>query len=214
MAANVSAAQYLQNADALDRLVASLKAKIGVFLENSQDIINIRDRANALAKSATGQAQAAAKILSAKGTALLSAQTNLEKVAQDLLGAASALKDSVQSPLYSFLSTNPMMWGTRQFQILGDLASKTNTLFSNGTNLATAISHQNDDVKTYSNEVRDTESAAAGVGVIPKINTVLSGVVSSVASPLTGLMWPLAIAAVGGVVLYGASTGLFTRRRK
>ncbi len=212
--ANISAAQYLESATALDRLVASLKAKIGVFLQNSQTIFTLRDRANALAGASTGPVQASAKILSAKGTALLSAQDNMEKSAQALLASASALKDSVQSPLYSFLSTNPLMWGTRQFQILGSLMSQTNTLLTGGSNLAVAIAHQNDDVGTYAGEVRDTESAAAGTGFLPKITTAIRGTVSAVTAPLTGLVWPVAIAAAAGLALWASgSAGIFRSRK-
>lgn len=208
MAVVINPSQYAMNATALDRLIASLKARVGQFLGNQSILLAAQDRANALARSASGSPQKAAQVLVEKGAVLLKNQADTEKAAQDILGRAAALKDKPTLPLYSFLRDNEVWnWGTRQYQLLGDLIKETVSLSSEATNLAARVATMNKEVATYSSEVKQTEQAATGTGIVPKISAAIQGTVGATAAGLSKALWPIAIAAVGGLGLYAAVSG-------
>jgi hypothetical protein len=216
--AQVTTAQYAQNITALDRVIADLKAKIGVFLANQSAIYSAQDRAKALAQSAQGAAQGAAGVLVTKGDALLKAQTATEGVAQGLINQATLLRGKTTTPLYSFLSTSPIYWGFRQYELLTGLISETTKIAGQAASLAIQVARQNADVKTYVSEVRQTEGAATGTGIIPRIQGIISGTVSSTvgaaASGLSKIIWPVAIVGALAAVAYVAAPGLLGRGKR
>jgi hypothetical protein len=204
----INPSQYALNATALDRLIASLKARIGQFLGNQSILLAAQDRARALERAASGSSRKAAQVLVEKGGVLLKAQAETEKAAQDLLSRAATLQSKPTLPVYSFLRDAEVWnWGTRQYQLLGDLISETVGLASEATNMASRVSTMNREVSTYTSEVKQTEQAATGTGVVPKITAAISGTVGAAAGGLSKALWPIAIAGVAGLGLYAAVSG-------
>jgi hypothetical protein len=193
---------YIQNTKVLNTTIASLKAKIGVFLQNQSLILNAQTFANSVKNNTTGPVQASAMVLVAKGDALLSVQNTIEQSAQEAIFAASALKTKVDSPEYGFLKGNPLQWGTIMYQRIGVLLKDTSALAARANGLAGQIDKQNKAVKGYIAEVKQIEKAAAGTGIIPKISNVIAGTLGVTASSLSKLVWPIAIAAGAGLALF------------
>jgi hypothetical protein len=77
------------------------------------------------------------------------------------------------------------------------------------SNITARLLAQNKNVAQLVKEVGATEKAAAGSGVLPKIQGLISGTLASVTAPLTKMIWPIAIA--GGV---GLAAYLFILKRK
>ena len=202
---SATASQYASTASALDKLIADLKSRVGVFLGNQKAIQDALEVAQAVAKSSDGAAKQSASVLVAKGGALLKVQTDAEAQAQTMLAQAADLKTKVTSPLYSFLNTNPLQWGWRQGELLAALVSDTSKQAASAAQLAVRIQKQNNDVAVFQREVVQVERAAAGTGVLPKISAFISSTVGtsvgSIAGGLSKALWPVAIvAAVAGVV--------------
>jgi hypothetical protein len=196
------------NTTALDRLIASLKARIGQFLGNQATLLAAQDRARALARAATGSPQKAAQVLVEKGNVLLKVQAETERAAQDILARAAVIKDKPATPLYSFLRDAEIWnWGTRQYELLGGIIKETVSMISEASNMASRVASQNKDVGSYVAEVKQTEAAATGTGVVPKISAVIQGTVGTAAAGLSKALWPVAIAAVAGLGLYAAASG-------
>jgi hypothetical protein len=209
----VNPSDYALNASALDRLIASLKARVGQFLGNQATILAAQDRIKSIASSATGAPQTAAKVLVEKGNALLKIQADTEKAAQDLLSRAADLKAKPSTPLYSFLSDAQIWnWGSRQYELLASLIKDTVSMISEASNMASRVASQNSAVGSYVSEVQQTEQAATGTGIVPRISAVIQGTVGTTAEGLSKALWPVAIAAVAGLGLYAAvSTGSFKK---
>lgn len=214
MASQPTPATLAQNTSALDSLLANVKYKVGQFLANEKIIFDAKTRIDALAGAATGGLAANVKALRAKADALLTIQTDTENAAQSLIGQAGDLRTQMETnPLYSFLQTSPTYWGIRQYQLLGTLISQTSALLPAGAALTARIMKQNSDVAGFADEVSSTEKAAAGTGALPQVKNIVSGILGSVAAPLTGLVWPIAIVAGLAAVVYLSPPGFLKGRK-
>lgn len=204
-----------QNSYALDSLLANIKAKVGVFLANEQTIYDAKTKIDQLLSSGAAPVKAQAVALKAKGDALLKIQQDAEAAAQSLIGQAGDLRTQMETnPLYSFLKTSPTYWGLRQYELLGNLIAATGALLPAGAALTARLLKQNSDVKQFSSEVDSSLNAAAGQGALPTIRGIISSTVGSTASALSGIVWPVAIAAGAVLALYAAATsGMFRGRR-
>lgn len=208
-------ATLTQNVYALDKLLADAKARVGVFLANEKAIFDAKTKINTLLSSGAAPVVNQARALAAKGDALLVIQQDAERAAQALIGQAGDLRTQMETnPIYSFLKQSPTYWGLRQYELLGNLISATATLIPAGAAITTRLLKQNGDVKTFVNEVDSSLTAAAGQGVLPSIRGVISSTIGATASSLSGVVWPIAIAAAAGLALWAAgSSGVLGRRR-
>ncbi len=202
----VTLSTITQGTGALNSLIVEVKGRIGAFLQNSQKIEDAKIRARALT-GISGVAPTAQALVSKAG-ALEQIQTNIEGQAQNLLGRLSTLKTTIETrPEYSFLRnvsfTSMVGWGTRQYEIIGQVLSQITALGQEGAGVTARILAQNKDVTNLLNEVRGTESAASGQGYLPRVSQIIQGtlgtLVSSVASPLKG---PLMVGAVAVAAFY------------
>lgn len=206
-----------QNTSALDKLLADVKSRIGIFLQNEKVLYDANTRIDALlgAPSLPAQIKTNAQALKAKGAALLKIQTDAEQAAQSMAGRAGDLKTQMETnPIYSFLKTSPTYWGLRQYELIGTLITSTLSLLAEGAGVTARLVKQNADVKSFTNEIQSTENAAAGTGALPAISGLITSTLGTTVSSLSGLVWPIAIAAAAGLALWaGASGGLFRSRR-
>ncbi len=206
-------ATLVQNTYALDKLIADIKARVGSFLANEKAIFDAKAKLDGILSSTSAQIKANAQALKAKADSLLKIQADVEKSAQSLIGRASDIRTQMETnPLYSFLKTSPTYWGLRQYELLGTLLSQTASMLPEGTALSARVLKQNTDVKQFVSEVDGTEKAAAGTGVLPKIQGVINSTLGATAASLSPLLWPIAITAAGAFGLYILSTGSFFRR--
>lgn len=203
---SVNAATVAQSVTALDKVLADVKYRLGTFLANQKILLDGKTRLEELLNAGVPGVSMNAKALSAKGDALLKIQADIEKEAQALVMQGSGLKDKIQSdPFYSFLKTTIIHWGLRQYEIVADLIKTAANFSAQAANLSARMLKQNADVKTFTNEVRGTESAAAGTGYVPKITGILSASLTSVVNPLAGVLKPAALtagAALGLAILF------------
>lgn len=199
--ATVDASQYAYAMSALDKLLADLKARVGKFLANQKTIMDATDMAKAVQSATTGAAKDSASVLVSKGSALLKVQADSEAQATTMLTKAGELKGKVSTPLYSFLQTSPLTWGWRQGELLVGLLNDVAGMSRDAANLATRIAKQNGDVSTFVKEVSQVQQAAAGTGYLPKISSFIGSTVGAAAGGASKALWPLAIVAgVGGLV--------------
>ena len=203
----ITTATVANTTTALDKLLADIKARVGQFLGNQSAILDIKDRAAALSASSDSHVKNTSALLLAKGDALLKTQADAETAAQDFLNKAATLKASLGTPLYSFLSTSPVHWGTRQAELLLSLTGSVASLGAESARLAARMLAQNKDVEIFRNEVVQTESAASGTGFIPQVSGLIQGTLGTLAqtvsAPLTKMLIPLAIvAAVAGAIYF------------
>lgn len=214
--ATATTATLAQNTYALDKLLADVKARVGEFLGNEKKIYDAKTRLDAIvgASGVPAQIKANGQALKAKAEALLTIQKDAENSATSLIGRAGELRTKMETnPLYSFLKTPSKDWGLRQYELIGGLLKDTLALIPEGTALTARLLKHNSAVKTFVGEVEGTERAAAGTGALPMIQGVISSTVGATAKSLTGLVWPVAIAAAAGLALWaGASSGMFRRR--
>lgn len=209
----ISTAQFSQANSALNRLIADVKFRVGEFLGNEKLLLDAMLRVEGLLGAGAPDVKANAQVLKAKGEALLKIQKGMEAEATTLLSEASTLKTKIESnPVYDFLKSSPTYWGTRQYELLAGVMKDVAALTPRAASISQRMLRQNKDVKTFTNEVRGTEKAAAGTGVLPKIQKIITSTVgtaaSSLSEPLAKIIRPLAIAGVAGVLLY-----IFATRR-
>lgn len=203
---SVTLASITQGTGALNSLIVDIKGRIGVFLQNSQKIEDAKIRAKAL--SGISGVSGTANALVSKAQALETIQTNIETQAQNLLGRLSTLKSNIETrPEYSFLRnvsfTSMVGWGTRQYEIIGQILSQITSLGQEGAGVTARILAQNKDVTNLLNEVRGTESAAAGTGYLPRVSQLIQGTVGSLATSLAvPLKGPLMVGAVAVAAFY------------
>jgi len=194
----------------LDKALADVKYRIGAFLTNEKILYDIKPRIDALTKVNNEQIKQTGLVLAGKQQALLTIQKSLEVEAISFMTKGGELKTKIDSdPLYSFIKTPRVTWGLRQYQILGQLTMEVARFMPTATNITARLLAQNKNVTQLVKEVGSTEKAAAGSGVLPKIQGLISGTLSSVTAPLTKMLWPIAIAGGVGLVAY-----LFILKRK
>jgi hypothetical protein len=210
---SVNASQYSYAASALDKLLADLKARIGVFLGNQKAVQDALARAQAVASASSGTVKQSAGALVAKGQALLKIQADAEVTATTMLAQAAEVKAKATTPLYSFLTTNPLEWGWRQGELLVALVSDTSKMASAAAQLATRIQKQNGDVATFVKEVTQIERAATGTGALPTISAFIGSTVGASASALSKMLWPLAVVAGVGGMIYLTAPQLLRGRK-
>ena len=199
---SITASTITQATAALDRLLADVKAKIGIFLQNQQKIQDAKYRAQAMTKNATTRETAAALV--SKADALLKIQADAEMQAQTLLSKMAALKTKVErDPLYSFLKTSMLYWGTRQFELIGGIIRDVTDYGTEGAGLAARMLAQNKDVSNLVSEVRQTEAAATGTGFLPRVSMLIQSTIGSTAAAIAEpLKIPLAVGAVAVAGFY------------
>lgn len=211
-------AALAQNTYALDKLLADIKARVGAFLGNEKVIFDGKTRLDSLlaARGVTAQLKANAQALKAKADALLTIQKDAENAAQALIGRAGDLRTRMETdPKYSFLKDqSSTFWGIRQLELIGDLIMQTAALLPEGASLTARLLKQNNDVKTFANEVGSTENAAAGTGALPMISGIINSTVGATASSLSGALWPIALGLGAVVLLYGIGSGGFLKGRR
>jgi hypothetical protein len=138
--------------------------------------------------------------------AITAVQSDVEGSFSSLINAASSLRSNMETnPLYSFLQTPSTDWGTRMFDIIADLLAQTQVFIAQATALKARVKGQNSDVSTLVSEIKSTEDAASGSGILPAISKTLSSTIGSALNPISGalskLVWPIAVvAAVAGLV--------------
>ena len=204
MTVQATPATLAQNTYALDKVLGELRSLSGPLNGNDAILSDAATRINALAGSAgvSAAVKGNAQALATKAKALAAVQKDVEGATSSIINAASALRSDMETnPLYSFLQTPSTDWGTRMFDIIGDLLSQTQVFIAQATALKARVQGQNSDVARLASEVKSTENAASGTGVLPTISQAISSTVGTAASSLTGLIWPIAVvAAVAGIV--------------
>lgn len=202
MSFSFTASSIAQATAALDRLLADVKAKIGIFLQNQQKIQDAKYRAQAMTRISTTKETAAALVN--KSDALLKIQADAEIQAQTLLSKMAALKTKVErDPLYSFLRTPLLNWGTRQYELVGGLIRDVTDFGAEGAGLAARMLAQNKDVSNLVSEVHQTEQAATGTGFLPRVSMLIQHTIGSTAMAIaTPLKIPLAVGAVAVAGFY------------
>ena len=201
MVMQATPATLAQNTYALDNLLSDLKDIVGRVNGNDAVLRDAITRVDALIGSAgvSAQIKSNGQALRSKATALTAVQKDVESATASLINAVGELRNGMETnPLYSFLKTPTTNWGTRMYEILGDLLTKTQNFIAQGTALKSRLSGQYSDVTRLMSEIVGTEKAAAGTGALPAISGLISSTVGTTAKSLTGLVWPLAI--VAGVV--------------
>lgn len=200
--ASFTASTITQATAALDRLLAEVKAKIGIFLQNQQKIQDAKYRAQAMVKVTATRETASALV--SKADALLKIQADAEMQAQTLLSKMAALKTKVErDPLYSFLRTSLINWGTRQYELVGGLIRDVTDFGSEGAGLAARMLAQNKDVSNLVSEVYQTEQAATGTGFLPRVSMLIQSTIGSTATAIAApLKIPLAVGAVAVAGFY------------
>ena len=209
-------ATLAQNTYALDKLLADIKARVGVFLANEKALFDAKTRIDALvgATGLPGQVRANAQALRAKADSLLTIQKDAEASAQSLINRAGGLRTEMDTnPIYSFLKTPPKDWGLRQYQLIGDVLARTVAMLPEGAALTARLLKQNSDVKNFLGEVEGTERAATGSGALPAVRSLISSTVGETAAGLSKALWPLAIGLGAVALLWGAGSGMIGRRR-
>jgi hypothetical protein len=198
---------YSGSVKILDKALADVKYRIGSFLTNEKILYDIKPRIDNLVKVGSPQIQQTAKVLSGKWDALLSVQKSTEGEAIAFMTKGGELKTKIDTdPLYSFTKTPQSSWGLRQYQILAQLAVEISKLMPTASGITARLLAQNKNVTTLVKEVVSTEKAAAGTGLLPKIEGIISGTLTSVTAPLQEtvkkIIWPIAIAGGVGLVAY------------
>lgn len=202
--ATFTASTIAQGTAALDRLLADIKAKIGIFLQNQSKIMDAKTRAQAMTGFAA--TKETARALVSKADALLKIQSDAEYAAQNLLARMAALKTKIEKdPLYSFLKTSILNWGTRQYELVGGMIRDVTEFGTEGAGLAARMLAQNKDVSNLVSEVQQTEQAATGTGFLPRVSNLIQATLGSTVQAIaTPLKLPLAVGAVAVAAFYFA----------
>lgn len=197
----IDASSYSYAATALDKVISDLKTRISTSAGNQKTVQDALAVAQAVLKVSSGNVKQSASILASKGEALLKIQADAEATAAALLAGANALKAKVATPLYSFLTTDSMAWGTRQGELLRSLVDETTALSRSMTTASARFAAQNSDMGVFVKEVNQLEKAAAGTGYLPQISSFIGGTIGAASGGLAKALWPLAVVAgVGGLV--------------
>ena len=184
---------------AIQDAVSTLNDRVGSAQGNAQAVTDAMGILAGIASSATGAVKASAGVLTAKGKALLDIQTRAVAEASGLLTQESQIEAQIQDPLYSFLSTDPGNWGSRQQQLLTALFQSVQTLLAQINASVVRVNQENADMVQYQKETMQLQGAAAGTGALPTVMSWLGGTASALTSGLSSVIWPVAI--VGGVAL-------------
>jgi hypothetical protein len=178
----------------IDKALASIKNQMGIFLSNSKVLGDLKPRLEALSKASDSKITDTAKNLKNKLEAVSKIQSDLENDALNFVNTASALKARMESdPKYQFLKTPMAAWGTRMMDVLGDLLTEVGGVTPMAVSLSTRMLAQNKNVSGLASETKSLENAASGLGGLPKIQSVISGTLGAITSPLKAVLIPAVI---------------------